>query len=167
LNATFISLIPKVAGPDDIKNFMPISLAGSVYKILAKVRASRLRKVVGKVVGPSRHAFLPRRQILDVALVANVCIDSYIKSGNSGVLCKLDIEKAYGHVSWSFLLAILDKMGFPSEWRNCISFCISIVHFSILINGEAFGFFSSSRGLSQGCPLSPLLFILVKRPVSW
>ena len=61
LNATFVSLIPKVAGADDIKNFSPISLVGSVYKTLAKVLASRMQKVVGKVVGANQHAFILER----------------------------------------------------------------------------------------------------------
>jgi len=110
-NATFVNLIPKVVGADDIKNFRPISLVGSLYKILAEVLASRLWKVVGKVVGTGR-------QILDAALIANECIDSYIKSGNSGILFKFDIEKVYDHVSWSFLLAILEKIDFLRKWRN-------------------------------------------------
>jgi len=72
---------------------------GSVHKTLAKESESRLRKVVGKVVGPNQHAFVSRHQILDAAFIANECIDSYIKSGNYGILCKHDIEKAYDHVS--------------------------------------------------------------------
>jgi len=112
-------------------------------------------------VGLDQHAFISGRQILDAALIANECIDSYIKFGSSGILCKLDIEKTYGQVSRSFLLAILEKMGFPSKWRNWISFCISTVHLSILINGEASSCFSTSRGLRQRGPLLPLLFTLV------
>ena len=66
LNATFITLLPKVAGAEDIYKFRPISLVGSVYKILAKVLTSRLRSVIGKVGGPYQHAFVAGRQILEL-----------------------------------------------------------------------------------------------------
>jgi len=131
-------LIPKIVGAVDLKDFMPNSLVESMYKILAKVLASRLKKVVRKVVVHSQHAFISGHQILDAALIANECIDSWIESGNSDILCKLNIKKAYEHVSWSFLLEILEKMRFPSKWRKWISFCISTICFSILINGEHF-----------------------------
>ena len=168
LNATFICLIPKVAGATDINKFRPISLVGSVYKIVAKVLANRLRGVVGKVVSPSQHAFVPGRHIMDASLIANECIDYYLRTNHPGILCKLDIEKTYDHVSWEFIMTILEKIGFPRKWRSWIYFYIPTVRFSDLINGEALGFFSSSRGLYQSDSLSPLLFILVMEAlVNW
>jgi len=95
---------------------------GSVYKILAKVLASRLRVVVDKVVSASQHAFVHGRHIMDASLIANECIDCYLKTNHFGILYKLDIEKAYDHVSWEFVMAILEKMCFPSKWRSWIFF---------------------------------------------
>ena len=87
--------------------------------------------MVGKVVSPKQHAFISGRPILDASLIATECIEFYLKSNQSGILCKLDIEKAYDIISWSFLMAMLEKMGFPSKWRSWMHFCMSIVRYSV------------------------------------
>ena len=166
LNSSFIVLIPKKASAEDIWDYRPISLIGSVYKLLAKVMAKRLKSVLAGVVSESQNAFVAGRQILDAVLVANESVDSRLRSGKSGVMCKLDIEKAYDNVDWSFLLYILERMGFGVKWRRWIYFCVSTVRFSILVNGSPAGFFQSYRGLRQGDPMSPLLFILVMEALS-
>ncbi|RVX19375.1 putative ribonuclease H protein [Vitis vinifera] len=160
LNATFLVLVPKRGGAEDLKDFRPISLVGSLYKLLAKVLANRIKKVLGKVISESQNAFVEGRQILDAVLIANEVVDSRLKNNVGGVLCKLDIEKAYDRVSWSFLLAVLKEMGFGERWIKWIDWCISIVKFSVLVNGSPSGFFQSTRGLRQGDPLSPYLFVI-------
>ena len=160
LNSTFQVLIPKNPGVEDLRDFRPISLVGGLYKLLAKVLANRLKKVVGKVVSSAQNAFVEGRQILDAALIVNEAIDSLLNQNESGVLCKLDIEKAYDHLNCNFLLFVMQRMGFGEKWTGWISWCISTTTFSVLINGTPSGFFNSSRGLSEGDPFSHYLFVI-------
>ncbi|XP_049410708.1 uncharacterized protein LOC125873927 [Solanum stenotomum] len=90
------------------------------------------------------------RQILNAALIASECVDSRIKGETPGIMCKLDIEKAYDYVNWDFLINILRQMGFGEKWLKWIGFCIKTVRFSILINGEPAGFFSLRKGVEAG-----------------
>ena len=140
LNANFIALIPKKPNALNIKDFRPISLIGSIYKLLAKVLANRLRGVLDGLVSKSQNAFVGGRQMVDFVFIANECLDSRLKSGVRGILCKLDIEKAYDHLNWDCLIHLLGRMGFGSKWLGWIRACISTVRFSVLVNGSRTSF---------------------------
>jgi len=98
---------------------------------------------------------------MDALLFANELIDSRVKFGRARVVCKLDIEKAYDHVNWNFLMYVLKRMRFGKRWISWIRYCISSTSFAILVNGLPTDFFLASRRLRQEDPLSPLLFLLV------
>lgn len=146
---------------EEIKDFRPISLMGSIYKMISKVLAGRLKLVLPKIISCHQSAFIKGRQILDCALLANECMDSTIKSGIPGIIVKIDFEKAFDHVSWGFLDEVLSKMGFGRKWRTWIQGCISNIPISVLINGSPHQQFTTGKGLRQGDPISPFLFLIV------
>ena len=160
LNATFLVLVPKGSTVEDLKDLRPISLVGSLYKILLKVLANRIKSVMRLIISQSQNAFVEGRQILDAALIANEAVDSILRRKEKGILCKLDIEKAYDHIRWDFILQTLERMGFGSKWIRWMNWCISTASFSVMVNGSPTGFFRSSRGLRQGDPLSHYLLVI-------
>ena len=130
---------------------------GGLYKILTKVLSNKIKRVMGLIISQSHNVFVDERQILDAVLIANEAVDSFLRKKENGLLCKLDIEKAYDHVNWDFLL---QSLGFDTKWRSWVYWCISIALFSIMFSGSPMGFFQSTRGLRHGDPLSPYLFVI-------
>jgi len=145
-NTTWVTLIPK-KGLLEVYDFRPISLVGSLYKVIAKVLSSRLKKVLAKLVGDTQIAFVEGRQILDGALIANEVVQWLKKRKKSGVLLKLDFQKAYDTVDWDSLVLVLKEMGFERRWRDWIQQCVSSASISILINGAPSKPFRIGRGL--------------------
>ena len=160
LNTTFLVLVPKKGGAEELKDFRPISLVGSLYKLIAKVFANRLKRVMHGLINRAQNAFVEGRQIMDASLLANEVIDTLLKRKEKWILCKIDIEKAYDQINWNCIIKVLQKMGFGAKWVKWIKRCTSTTSFSVLINGSPTGFFNSSRGLRQGDPLSLYLFVI-------
>ncbi len=159
-NASFICLIPKVRDPSKLEQYRPISLVGALYKIISKVLASKLKKVLPAIVDESQSAFLKNRGILDSVLMANEVVEDLRKKGRSGLCLKVDFEKAYDSVRWEFLYDMLHRMGFHNLWITWIRGCMESASISVLVNGSPTKEFKPSRGLRQGDPLAPFLFLV-------
>ena len=160
-NATFIDLVPKKSQTFKISNYRPISLVISLYKIIAKVLLGCLRKVLHETIFGSQGAFVEGRHILDAVLIANEVVDEKRRSGEEGVVFKIDFKKAYDHVDWGFFDHVLQRKGFSQKWRSWMRGCLSSSSFAILVNENAKGWVKASRDLRQGDPLAPFLFTLV------
>jgi hypothetical protein len=132
-----------------------------LYKILSKILANRLKRVMSKLISKCQSAFLPQRQILDGVVVLNEIIDLTKRRKDDCLLFKVDFERAYDSVNWGFLEKMMLKMGFSEGWLKWMRACIFESTMSILVNGSPTDDFKVGRGLRQGDPLSPFLFLIV------
>lgn len=158
-----MALIAKSEDAKSIEAFRPISLCNAIYKIISKVAANRLKNVIQHIISDEQKAFIRGRQLIDGAIQIHELIHSLCSNKSKGLLLKLDMKKAFDRVNWQFLQCTMGKLGFNDGWIQWIFALIGNPSFSIIINGSAQGFFNGSRGLRQGDPLSPYLFIIVAK----
>nr|GEX04621.1 putative RNA-directed DNA polymerase, eukaryota, reverse transcriptase zinc-binding domain protein [Tanacetum cinerariifolium] len=160
-NSSFIALIPKIQDAKHCSDYRPITLIGSMYKVISKILANRIVGVIPELISDVQTAFLAQRKILDGPFILNELLTWCKKLKKQAMIFKVDFAKAFDSVRWDFLDDVLLSFGFGVKWRRWVKGCLSSAMASILVNESPSAEFTFERCLKQGDPLSPYLFILV------
>lgn len=169
INRTVVCLIPKVKMPTSMGELQPISLCNVLIRIVSKVLANRLKPCLETLISDKQSAFIEGRLLTDNALIAFE-VNHYMKrltQGKNGVAgLKIDISKSYDRLEWGFIRNMMHKFGFNEVWCNRIMGLITSVSYSFVHNGSVFGDVVPQRGVRQGDPISPYVYILCAEGLS-
>ncbi|XP_050238237.1 uncharacterized protein LOC126687724 [Mercurialis annua] len=167
INATIITLNPKVENALLLSDFRPISCCNVIYKCITKIIASRMRGYLDYFINHAQSAFVPMRKISDNVLLAHELVFNYHRAnGRNDCARKIDLRKAYDSVQWNCIKEVLLGLNFPDEFIKWIMMCMRTPSDSIMINGKPEGFFKGVKGIRRGDPMSPLLFVVVMEYLS-
>jgi hypothetical protein len=161
LNSGTIILLPKCKGATTIQQYRQICLLNVSFKIFTKVATNRIMFVAQKVINPTQTAFLQVRNIMEGIVILHETMHKMHHKKQSGVIFKIDFEKAYDKVKWTFLRQTLQMKGFSNTWCQWIESFTKNRHVGIKINDQVGEIFHTKKGQRHGDPLLPILFNIV------
>lgn len=160
-----VSIIYKKGDRDRLENYRPLSMLNNDYKILARVIANRIKRVIGTVVGNTQAYSIPGRDIADTVSSIRDTIQ-HMKGQGKGIVVSLDLNKAFDRVDHKYLYRVLEKMGFGQRLIGWIKRMYNRAVSRVKINGVLTDTFRLERSVRQGCPLSALLYSLSAEPLA-
>ncbi|VFQ70483.1 unnamed protein product [Cuscuta campestris] len=151
VNATNLTLLPKVTDPKWPSEYRPIACCNTIYKVISKLISMRLREVLPDIVDLNQGAFVQERELIHNILICQEIAKGYNRKNFSArCMMKLDIQKAYESVDWKAIKGILHSLMFPDLFIKWVMFCISTPTYTLSINGGRYGYIKGAKGLRQG-----------------
>ena len=166
-NATTMVLIPKITNASSTADFRPISCLNTVYKVISKLLATRLKSILPQIISQAQSAFMPGRLLAENVMLATDLVQGYNRANTTPrAMLKVDLRKAFDTLRWDFIIGTLKALSIPNKFIRWVHQCISSASFTISVNGSSSGVFESTNGIRQGDPISPYIFVLAMEAFS-
>lgn len=167
INTSLLTLVPQTTDASRMSEYRPVACCNLFYKVISKIVANMMKKTLLRAIDTNHCVFVKRRLLLENFLLATERVKNYhMFNSSSRCAIKLDISKDFDMFPWPFIVATLRAMGYPKLLIKWVYMCMSTIFFYVSINGELEEFFTSARGIWQGCSLSLYLYVIVNNVMS-